>query len=74
MLVAGTPDDLATVVPQGKNLNSWPTSFFIGRDGLVKETHAGFSGPATGQANVELKAEVTALVQRLLAQKDVASR
>ena len=68
VLLAGTPDDLARVVPQGKNLNSWPTSFFIGRDGLVKETHAGFSGPATGEANVQLKAEVTALVERLLAQ------
>lgn len=68
VLLAGTPDDLATVVPQGKNLNSWPTSFFIGRDGLVKEVHAGFSGPATGDANVKLKAEIISLVQQLLAQ------
>ncbi len=74
VLVAGTPDDLHAVVPQGKNLNSWPTSFFIGRDGLVKETHAGFSGPATGQSYLELKAEVTGLVERLLAQRNVAER
>ncbi len=74
VLLAGTPEDLHAVVPQGRNLNSWPTSFFIGRDGLVKQTHAGFSGPATGELNVELKAEVTALVQKLLAQKTVASR
>ncbi len=67
VLVAGTPDDLAKVVPQGKNLNSWPTSFFIGRDGLVKETHAGFSGPATGEAYLHLKSEVAELVERLLA-------
>ncbi len=74
VLVAGTPDDLAKVVPQGKNLNSWPTSFFIGRDGLVKEVHAGFSGPATGEANTKLKAEVTELVEKLLTAKQVASR
>ncbi|MGI4853724.1 MAG: TlpA disulfide reductase family protein [Janthinobacterium lividum] len=74
VLLMGTPDDLNDRLPQGKNLNSWPTSFFIGRDGLVKETHAGFSGPATGQANVELKAEVTSLVEKLLSQSNQASR
>lgn len=74
VLLMGTPDDLNARLPQGKNLNSWPTAFFIGRDGLVKETHAGFSGPATGQANIQLKAEVTALVERLLAQTNTASR
>jgi hypothetical protein len=41
---------------------------------LVKETHAGFSGPATGQAYVELKAETSALVERLLAANAVAQR
>jgi hypothetical protein len=35
---------------------------------LVKETHAGFSGPATGEAYVHLKSEVTELVEKLLAQ------
>lgn len=73
VLVEGTPEQLAEKVPQGKNLNCWPTSFFIGRDGLVKETHAGFSGPATGESYVQLKAETTALVEKLLAQKDVAA-
>jgi len=74
VLVAGTPDQLSEKVPQGKNLNCWPTSFFIGRDGLVKETHAGFSGPATGAAYTELKAETNTLVQKLLTEKEVAQR
>lgn len=74
VLLMGTPDDLSQRLPQGKNLNSWPTTFFVGRDGLVKETHAGFSGPATGEANVRLKAEVSALVERLLSQSAQASR
>jgi len=64
----GTPDDLNDRLPQGKNLNSWPTSFFIGRDGLVKQIHAGFSGPATGQAYVDLRKETFALVEKLLAE------
>jgi thiol-disulfide isomerase/thioredoxin len=74
VLLGGTPDQLNSKLPQGKNLNCWPTAFFVGRDGLVKETHAGFSGPATGQAYVELKAETSALVERLLAANAVAQR
>jgi peroxiredoxin len=68
VLIAGTPDQLAEKLPQGKNLNCWPTSFFIGRDGLVKETHAGFSGPATGRAYVDLKSETKTLLEKLLSE------
>ncbi len=68
VLLMGTPDQLNEKLPQGKNLNSWPTSFFIGRDGLVKEVHAGFSGPATGSAYTNLRVETIALVERLLNQ------
>ncbi len=74
VLLMGTPDDLNAKLPQGKNLDSWPTSFFIGRDGLVKQIHAGFSGPATGQEFVKLKAETTELVEKLLAQNNTATR
>jgi thiol-disulfide isomerase/thioredoxin len=74
VLLGGTPEEVNTKLPQGKNLNCWPTAFFVGRDGLVHETHAGFSGPATGAANVELKADTDRLVERLLAEKQVAQR
>jgi len=74
VLLVGTPEELNAKLPQGKNLNCWPTSFFIGRDGLVKETHAGFSGPATGSAHVELETETNKLVEGLLAEKQVAQR
>ncbi|MGN6591403.1 MAG: TlpA family protein disulfide reductase [Terriglobales bacterium] len=66
VLLAGTPDQLDAKLPQVANLNCWPTTFFIGRDGLVKQIHAGFSGPATGQAYAALVAESDALVRRLL--------
>lgn len=69
ILLAGTPDQLNTKLPQGKNLNCWPTAFFVGRDGLVREVHAGFSGPATGQSYLNLKAETESLVEKLLKQK-----
>jgi len=72
VLLAGTPEQMNAKLPQGKNLNCWPTAFFVGRDGLVKETHAGFSGPATGAAYTQLKEETEALVERLLGQDSAA--
>ncbi len=68
VLVAGTPDDLTEKIPQGKNLNCWPTSFILGRDGRVKEVHAGFAGPANKPAHEALKREVTGVVEKLLAE------
>ena len=67
VLTAGTTDQLAEKIPQGVNLNCWPTSFFIGRDGLVKETHAGFAGPGNTVGHAALERDVTALVEKLLA-------
>jgi thiol-disulfide isomerase/thioredoxin len=66
VLLAGTPEQLNSKLPQGRNLNCWPTAFFVGRDGLVKETHTGFSGPATGAAYTQLRQETEKLVQGLL--------
>jgi len=68
VLLPGEPKELNAKVPQGENLNSFPTSFYIGRDGRVKSVHAGFPGKATGKIHEETKAEITALVERLLAE------
>ena len=68
VLTAGTTDQLAEKIPQGVNLNCWPTSFFIARDGLVKETHAGFAGPGNTAGHAALKHDVTALIEKLLAE------
>jgi peroxiredoxin len=68
VLVAGTPDELAEKIPQGEHLNCWPTSFILGRDGRVREVHAGFAGPANKPAHEALMQEVTTLVEGLLAE------
>jgi len=73
VLLAGTPDQLNEKLPQVDGLNCWPTTFFIGRDGLVKSIHAGYSGPATGSGNSDLRREANALVVKLLSQSDRAS-
>jgi thiol-disulfide isomerase/thioredoxin len=69
VLIPGEPKELNDKVPQGSNLNAFPTSFYIGRDGRVKSAHAGFPGKATGKFHTEAKEEITALVERLLAEK-----
>jgi peroxiredoxin len=74
VLLGGTTEQVHDKLPQAKNLDCWPTTFFINRKGLVQEVHAGFAGPETGASYTQLKAETDAVVGKLLAQHDVASR
>ena len=71
VLIPGEPKELNDKVPQGVNLNSFPTTFFLGRDGRVRRAHAGFAGKASGKFHTDLVEEETALVERLLAEKPV---
>jgi thiol-disulfide isomerase/thioredoxin len=74
VLLAGTPDDLNAKLPQADHLNCWPTSFLLDRTGRVREIHAGFSGPATGQAYTDLIANLNHQVETLLGESSVAQR
>lgn len=73
VLVPGEPSQLAEKLPQAENLNSWPTTFFVGRDGRVRGVHAGFAGRASGDFYTQTKHEVTELVERLLAETTSAA-
>lgn len=68
VVLAGDQADLAEKVPQIHNLNSFPTTIFLGRDGLVRGVHAGFAGAASGVFHDSAKEEITATVERLLAE------
>jgi len=74
VLVPGEPRELADKMPQGVNLNSFPTSFILGRDGRVRSVHAGFPGRASGEFHTQAKADVTSTVERLLAERPTSSR
>ena len=69
-LIAGAPAEMWEKVPQAVNLNTWPATFFVGRDGRVKHIHAGFAAPASGEFNTQLKQEFTSTIEKLLAEKD----
>ncbi len=67
-LVAGEPKELAAKIPQAENLNSWPTTFFLGRDGRVRGSHAGFAAPASGEFHTNMKREFEAQIESLLSE------
>jgi thiol-disulfide isomerase/thioredoxin len=68
VLIPGEPKELTDKVPQGVNLSSFPTTFFLGRDGRVRAVHAGFPGKASGAFHNQVKEESTSTVERLLAE------
>ena len=73
VVLAGEQADLAEKVPQIHNLNSFPTTIFVGRDGLVRGVHAGFAGAVSGVFHESGKEEIIATVERLLAERTSTS-
>jgi len=66
VLVGGEPGQVNQKLPQLVNLNAWPTTVVVGRDGLVKGIHVGFASAASGDFNGELEKQITAQVESLL--------
>lgn len=66
VLLAGTLDQLHERLPQAVNLDAYPTTFFIGRDGRVKAVHAGFAAAATGSFHARVEQEFTRTIEKLL--------
>jgi len=72
MLIAGTTQPtptsktIAEALPQLVNFGAYPTTIVLGRDGLVRNVHAGFPSAATGAEHVRHKQEVRELLTRLL--------
>jgi thiol-disulfide isomerase/thioredoxin len=69
VLLPGEPDTAAAKLPQAVNLNAFPTSFFVGRDGRVRGTHAGFPSPGSGEFYARAERDVTAEIEKLLAER-----
>lgn len=68
-LLAGAPEEMWEKVPQLLNLNTWPATVFVGRDGTVRAVHAGFASPASGEFHAQLKKEFSERIEQLLAEK-----
>ena len=69
VLVPGEPDTASAKLPQVVNLNAFPTSFFVGRDGRIRGTHTGFPSPGSGEYYTKAERDVTAEIEKLLAER-----
>lgn len=73
ILVTGviSADEMRTEksLPQMTKIKAFPSMIFVGKDGTVRKTHAGYSGPATGIHYEEFKKEFTDYVNILLNEK-----
>ncbi|MBS1789359.1 MAG: TlpA family protein disulfide reductase [Acidobacteria bacterium] len=70
VLLAGSTEEgqIQQKLPQLVGFGAYPTTIFIGRDGLVKHIHAGFEGRATGERFVKLKTDLEEIIRTLLAE------
>jgi peroxiredoxin len=70
LLLGGTSEQevVSAALPQLVGFTAFPTTVFIGRDGRVRQVHAGFYGPATGAQHGALVAEFRREVEALLAE------
>jgi len=67
VLLAGETSAAKEKLTDAQDWDSWPTTFFVGRDGLVKSVHAGFPSPGSGELYKKAKDEFVAKVEELLA-------
>jgi thiol-disulfide isomerase/thioredoxin len=66
-LLAGAPAEVDEKIPQAVNLNAWPTSFLVGRDGRVHFVEVGFPSVGSADFYAEAKHRYAANIERLLA-------
>jgi len=74
VLLGGETNSAKEKLTQAQNWNAWPTTFFVGRDGLVKGVHAGFPSPGSGVLYEKEKKEFVERVEALLAQNQSAKK
>jgi peroxiredoxin len=70
LLLAGQPTAESTraALPEIGGVRVYPTTLFVGRDGLLREVHVGWAGPATGPLHEAAKRRFNETVARLLAE------
>jgi len=68
-LLVGEPEEASAKITQAENLNAFPTTFVLGKDGRVRTVHAGFASVATGSVHSESKRAMSTEIERLLTEK-----
>jgi len=73
-LLCGEPSEAQDKLTQAVNWNSWPTTFFLDRNGLVRYVHAGFPSSASGELFRQAKEDYEGQIDRLLRENMRTSR
>jgi thiol-disulfide isomerase/thioredoxin len=73
LLVAGGRDEGPKKLPQLVNFSVYPTAVILGRDGRVRNVHAGFASAATGEEHDRLTRDRRDIVRRLLQERAPSS-
>jgi len=73
-LLCGEPSEAQDKLTQAVNWNSWPTTFFLDRNGLVRYVHAGFPSSASGELFRQAKEDYQNQIERLLHENTRTSR
>jgi len=66
VLVAGGTRLVRLKLPQIVNLEAFPTTLYVGRDGIVRGMRTGFAGAAAGPFHKSLTEQMTVTIERLL--------
>ena len=74
VLLAGETKSAAEKLPNALDWDAWPTTFFVGRDGLVKAVHAGFPSAGSGELYRQAKRSFITSVEGLLGQNRMTRR
>lgn len=74
VLLGGETESAKAKLTQAVNWDAWPTTFFVGRDGLVRGAHAGFPSPGSGDLYKQEKEKFVAEVEKLLAENQTSAR
>lgn len=71
-VIGGVNDNAkaSATLPMLNKVSAFPTTIFVGKDGLVKHIHTGFAGPSTGIYHEQYSEEFNQLINELLAEQD----
>lgn len=68
-LFGGETRQVLEKLPQAVNLNTWPATFFLGRDGTVRAVRTGFAAKASGSFNNSLESDYEGIIESLVKEK-----
>jgi thiol-disulfide isomerase/thioredoxin len=73
VLLGGETSQAKDKLSSASNWDAWPTTFFVARDGHVRNVHAGFPSKASGELYTQGKEEFTAQIERLLSENTLSN-